>query len=452
MDLLAAFLIFLPGFALTSSFDQFHSECFTVNGVDYRGSQNQTTLHGGKPCLFWNETFQHPYNTLRYRNGEGGLGDHNYCRNPDGDVRPWCYIPEHEDSVYWKYCDIPTCQMPGYLGCFKDSGDPPPLSGSSETSNKLTVQMCISFCRSLHFKFAGMESGYACFCGNNGDYRRHGEVNSTECNNVCFGDHTQPCGGDGRVIIFSTSVGACGGNYTSESGIIYSPDFPDNYASSRVCYWTIQIPGASRVQFNFTLFDIRDNSDMVELLDGYTNRVLFRYDGRNRPTGTVNISQDFVILYFYSDRLNQAQGFVVLYKALKDHLPPAEDKSKHNVSASQEVIEEASVSRSTGKSSKILYVITSSPSRPSSSVPGWIIYILAALVTLTIIAMVAKILLHATVKSHGTVSPSGKEDPGQSSTVEFWSILYKPATSISISIFKQRLKNQEEDRSPLVRD
>uniref|UniRef100_H3B763 Kringle containing transmembrane protein 1 n=1 Tax=Latimeria chalumnae TaxID=7897 RepID=H3B763_LATCH len=248
-------------------------------------------------------------------------------------------------------------------------------------------------------------------------------------------------------FLFTASVGACGGNYTSESGIIYSPDFPDNYASSRVCYWTIQIPGASRVQFNFTLFDIRDNSDMVELLDGYTNRVLFRYDGRNRPTGTVNISQDFVILYFYSDRLNQAQGFVVLYKGRK-----TEDKSKHNVSASQEVIEEASVSRSTGKSSKILYVITSSPSRPSSSVPGWIIYILAALVTLTIIAMVAKILLHATVKSHGTVSPSGKEDPGQSSTVEFWSILYKPATSISISIFKQRLKNQEEDRSPLVRD
>ncbi|GAA6069104.1 kremen protein 1 isoform X1 [Tachysurus ichikawai] len=55
-------------------------ECYTVNGEDYRGKQNQTSLHGGKPCLFWNETFQHPYNTLKYPNGEGGLGAHNFCR------------------------------------------------------------------------------------------------------------------------------------------------------------------------------------------------------------------------------------------------------------------------------------------------------------------------------------------------------------------------------------
>ncbi|KAI2597151.1 KREMEN1 isoform 4, partial [Pan troglodytes] len=63
-------------------------------------------------------------------------------------------------------------------------------------------QTCISFCRSQRFKFAGMESGYACFCGNNPDYWKYGEAASTECNSVCFGDHTQPCGGDGRIILF----------------------------------------------------------------------------------------------------------------------------------------------------------------------------------------------------------------------------------------------------------
>ncbi|MGH0148650.1 UNVERIFIED_CONTAM: hypothetical protein FKN15_055870 [Acipenser sinensis] len=46
-------------------------ECYTANGEDYRGKQNQTCLHGGKPCLYWNETFQHPYNTMKYPNGEG---------------------------------------------------------------------------------------------------------------------------------------------------------------------------------------------------------------------------------------------------------------------------------------------------------------------------------------------------------------------------------------------
>jgi len=58
----------------------FFPECYTANGADYRGTQNQTSQYAGKPCLFWNETFGHAYNTLKYPNGEGGLGEHNYCR------------------------------------------------------------------------------------------------------------------------------------------------------------------------------------------------------------------------------------------------------------------------------------------------------------------------------------------------------------------------------------
>lgn len=67
--------------------------------------------------------------------------------NPDGDVQPWCYVAETEEGIYWRYCDIPTCHMPGYLGCFVDSGAPPALSGPSGTSTKLTVQVCLRFCR-----------------------------------------------------------------------------------------------------------------------------------------------------------------------------------------------------------------------------------------------------------------------------------------------------------------
>lgn len=56
-------------------------ECYTANGEDYRGVQNRTSgSESGKACLYWNETFQHPYNTVKYPNGEGGLGPHNYCR------------------------------------------------------------------------------------------------------------------------------------------------------------------------------------------------------------------------------------------------------------------------------------------------------------------------------------------------------------------------------------
>uniref|UniRef100_A0A4W5R027 Kringle-containing protein marking the eye and the nose n=1 Tax=Hucho hucho TaxID=62062 RepID=A0A4W5R027_9TELE len=372
-------------------------ECYTANGEDYRGCQNQTSLLGGKPCLFWNETFQHPYNTLKYPNGEGGLGSHNYCRNPDGDVQPWCYIADHEDGIYWRYCDIPTCQMPGNLGCFKDSGDPPTLTGSSQTSNKLTIQNCISFCRKQRYTLAGMESGYACFCGNDLDLRRHGKAPSMECNHVCFGDHTQPCGGDGWVIVFDTK------------------------------YITIQI--SSVILFNFTFFDISDQTDMVELLDGYTNQVVARFDGRTPPREVVNVTGDFVILYFYSDRTNQAQGFAVTYQGGFTHTHTHTHRQTHTQTHTDRT------NQTQGK----FYV---------SVLTEWTIYTLAALLTLTVIVMVTKLLLHITIKSPNIPTISGSEScSGQSSGSEPWIILYRPST---ISLFKKKLKNHHGDLSPLV--
>ncbi|KAL4640368.1 neurotrypsin-like [Arapaima gigas] len=34
-----------------------------------------------------------------------GLGDHNFCRNPDGRIRPWCFFRNHRGRVDWGYCD-----------------------------------------------------------------------------------------------------------------------------------------------------------------------------------------------------------------------------------------------------------------------------------------------------------------------------------------------------------
>ncbi|XP_053084970.1 kremen protein 1 isoform X1 [Pangasianodon hypophthalmus] len=472
MDSMLLFFFSFFFSSTVSAISHFTTECYTVNGEDYRGRQNQTSLHGGKPCLFWNETFQHPYNTQKYPNGEGGLGAHNFCRNPDGDVQPWCYIADQEDGTYWKFCEIPSCQMPGILGCFKDNGDPPPLSKSYQTSQKLTVQSCISLCRNQRYKLAGMEAGYACFCGNELDYHLHGDAPSLECSHGCFGDQQQPCGGDGHVIVFDTKVGACGGNYTAESAVIYSPDFPDKYAPGRVCYWTVQVPGASVILFNFTFFNIMDQADMVELLDGYTNQVVARFDGRNPPREIVNISTDFVILYFYSDRTNEAQGFSMIYEAYRgpsgrsaeDGVISDDDDGEEATSTidphSGSITERTNTSKS-DKSSQILYLITSSPKKSENEMPGqwlgrgrtaahstmWTIYALAALLTLTVIAMVAKLVLHVTVKSPTIPSVSSSDSCSQSTTSEPWIIFYRPST---ISLFKKKLKNHHGDLSPLV--
>ncbi|XP_036053310.1 kremen protein 2 isoform X2 [Onychomys torridus] len=256
------------------------SECFQVNGADYRGHQNYTGPRGaGRPCLFWDQTQQHSYSSASDPQGRWGLGAHNFCRNPDGDVQPWCYVPETEEGIYWRYCDIPTCHMPGYLGCFVDSGAPPALSGPSGTSTKLTVQVCLRFCRM---------KGY------------------------------QLCGGDGRLGIYEVSVGSCQGNWTAPQGVIYSPDFPDEYGPDRNCSWVLGQMGAV-LELTFRLFELADSRDRLELREASSGNLLRAFDGAHPPPpGPLRLRTAALLLTFHSDARGHAQGFALTYRGLQD--------------------------------------------------------------------------------------------------------------------------------------
>ncbi|XP_038610406.1 kremen protein 2 isoform X1 [Tachyglossus aculeatus] len=299
------------------------SECYQVNGADYRGSQNRTgPLGAGRPCLFWDQTQQHSYSSSKDPQGRWGLGSHNYCRNPDGDVQPWCYVAETEEGIYWRYCDIPTCHMPGYLGCFVDSGAPPALSGPSGTSTKLTVQVCLRFCRMKGFQLAGVEAGYACFCGSEGDLSRGRPAPATDCDQICFGHRGQLCGGDGRLGIYEVSVGSCQGNWTAPQGVIYSPDFPDEYGPDRNCSWALG-PPASALELTFHLFDLADPRDRLELREAGSGRLLGAFDGAQPPPpGPLRFPTAALLLTFRSDPRGHAQGFALTYRGLRD---PVED-------------------------------------------------------------------------------------------------------------------------------
>lgn len=37
------------------------------------------------------------------------LGPHNYCRNPDGDQKPWCFIKK-DKRLRWDFCDVKKCK------------------------------------------------------------------------------------------------------------------------------------------------------------------------------------------------------------------------------------------------------------------------------------------------------------------------------------------------------
>ena len=66
-----------------------------------------STTENGITCQKWTEQYPQrhdDYTPEKYPNG--GLGDHNFCRNPDEAtaLRPWCYTIDI--NVRWEYCDV----------------------------------------------------------------------------------------------------------------------------------------------------------------------------------------------------------------------------------------------------------------------------------------------------------------------------------------------------------
>ncbi|XP_067885357.1 hepatocyte growth factor activator [Heterodontus francisci] len=82
--------------------------CYENNGMYYKGTADESD--SGNECMPWNEDFLR--DRLNISSLEEalqlGLGDHSYCRNPDGDEKPWCYIML-DNHVSWEDCNIAKC-------------------------------------------------------------------------------------------------------------------------------------------------------------------------------------------------------------------------------------------------------------------------------------------------------------------------------------------------------
>ncbi|KAK7934126.1 hypothetical protein WMY93_005022 [Mugilogobius chulae] len=93
-------------FLVDNVFSQETKDCVELNGVGYRGNQQSTSL--GLTCMNWMNTTR-DYDVKVYPDPQTGVGDHNYCRNPDLAERPWCYIAGPEKTQR-QFCKIQTCQ------------------------------------------------------------------------------------------------------------------------------------------------------------------------------------------------------------------------------------------------------------------------------------------------------------------------------------------------------
>jgi len=76
--------------------------------TEYRGTASSTK--NGKTCQKWTEQFPHEHTRTPQNMPGKGLGDHNYCRNPDNEQGAWCYTTDPD--VRWDYC---PCVKPAKL-------------------------------------------------------------------------------------------------------------------------------------------------------------------------------------------------------------------------------------------------------------------------------------------------------------------------------------------------
>ncbi|XP_020854501.1 coagulation factor XII isoform X1 [Phascolarctos cinereus] len=114
------------------------AKCYNGRGLTYRGTA-QTTL-SGKQCQPWSSeaTFRDlPKKQVLAK----GLGHHPYCRNPDNDTSPWCFV-HAGPRMSWEYCSLATCQQPTQSPAIasEDSTTPAPSSFTASPREPLGSQ------------------------------------------------------------------------------------------------------------------------------------------------------------------------------------------------------------------------------------------------------------------------------------------------------------------------
>ena len=91
-----------------------------------------------------------------------------------------------------------------YKGCFKDNANNRDLPYDLENFQPLAVisiDKCVSSCSEKYFRYAGLQNGTKCFCGNS--YGRYGP---DKCNVRCPNDFQDVCGGELKNSVYETGV------------------------------------------------------------------------------------------------------------------------------------------------------------------------------------------------------------------------------------------------------
>ncbi|XP_073531495.1 CUB and sushi domain-containing protein 1 isoform X2 [Phyllobates terribilis] len=151
----------------------------------------------------------------------------------------------------------------------------------------------------------------------NGSSFVHGDILTFECLSAfeLVGEKTITCqqnnqwSGNKPGCVFS-----CFFNFTTPSGIILSPNYPDEYGNNMNCVWLIISEPGSRIHLIFNDFDVEPQFDYVAVKDeGIADLpALGTFSGNEVPSQIASNSH-IVRLEFQSDHSTTGRGFNITY-------------------------------------------------------------------------------------------------------------------------------------------
>ncbi|XP_071808298.1 bone morphogenetic protein 1 homolog [Asterias amurensis] len=106
----------------------------------------------------------------------------------------------------------------------------------------------------------------------------------------------------------------CGGNISKETGMLQSPNYPDDYRPDKSCVWLLTMPDGFQVGLNFQSFEVErhDNCiyDYVEVRDGHDDEspLIGKYCGYILPED-IKSSSNKLRVKFVSDGTVNKGGF-----------------------------------------------------------------------------------------------------------------------------------------------
>jgi len=91
------------------------------------------------------------------------------------------------------------------VGCFTDISTARTLAATSLINNNVTVEVCIAFCTTAGYIFAGVEFGRECYCDSTIQIPA-AKAPLANCNMACAGNPSELCGGSGLLTVFTSGA------------------------------------------------------------------------------------------------------------------------------------------------------------------------------------------------------------------------------------------------------